>query len=105
VRVISLAPQKTRFQQNGLIHLFRDAHKHEIPLAGVSVANDKMVYVQYKSMCKDRIEMTKRLFAEVLPLSEITIDKEMVKPGSKTINIFGASWSDGQPPWKDTTTK
>lgn len=67
-----------------------------IPLAGYRVANKKTLYLQYKARCKERIEMSSKIFSYIFNDKKISVDHKKVVPGPNTIDMVGSAWSDGR---------
>lgn len=108
VKVVSLAPMQTRFATGGLggiKELMPAAAKENIPLAGVNVKNNEILFLQYGSKCMSRFKMTNILMHRIFKPSQISIVHKVIMPGMNTINISGPQWRDGPSQWPPSDHK
>ena len=99
VKVLSLAPTQTKFESDGLKGLVATAASMHMPLAGIAVHGPRVAYLQFSQTCTRRFSMAGRIMSARFPETDFRIEHELVEPGPHTINMSGASWSDGRIPW------
>lgn len=94
VKVVSKDPMTTKFSSGGLALLIPVAFRNKIPLAGYSVASNKIVYLQFSKDCNQRYGASKYLFMEIGMYASVEVSVEFVVAGPKTIDMKGGYWRD-----------
>lgn len=82
----------TQFRRDGLIDIMKVSNRLGIPLGGLHIQNERLVYIQFASQCESRFSLSNRLFSEMFPRGVFVISKEHVEPGLHTIDLEGPSW-------------
>ena len=99
VKVVSMAPSETKFDDGSLKGLVAEAARMQVPLGGLAMHANRIVYLQFTDRCNKRFSMVERLLSSRFSKRQFQVERQAVMPGPDTINLFGPSWQDGKMKW------
>lgn len=99
VKVVSMAPSETKFDDGSLKGLVATAARMQVPLGGLAVHANGIAYLQFTGRCDKKFSMAEELLSSLFSKKQFRVEHQIVMPGPDTINLFGSSWRDGKMKW------
>lgn len=99
VKIVSMAPSETKFDEGSLKGLVAEGAHMQVPLGGLAVHANRIAYLQFTDRCDEKFRMAERLLSSRFPKQQFQVEHQTVTPGPDTINLFGPSWRDGEMKW------
>lgn len=99
VKVVSVVPAETKFDDGSLKGFVAEAARMQVPLGGLAVHGDRIAYLQFTDRCSKRFSMAEQLMSSRFSRQQFQVERQTIMPGPDTINLFGPSWQDGKMKW------